>query len=65
MAVKKRNVNGKKNNSGKNYFNFSSEKKKRIAGIFLILFSVFLLLCIVSFSRKDEVLLGNSIFSEG
>ena len=65
MAVKKRNVNGKKNNSGKNYFNLSSEKKKRIAGIFLILFSVFLLLCIVSFSRKDEVLLGNSIFSEG
>ena len=39
MAVKKRNVNGKKNNSGKNYFNFSTEKKKRIAGIFLILFS--------------------------
>jgi DNA segregation ATPase FtsK/SpoIIIE, S-DNA-T family len=65
MAVKKRNVNGKKNNSGKNYFNLSSEKKKRIAGIFLILFSVFLLLCIVSFSRKDEVLLGNSIFSKG
>jgi S-DNA-T family DNA segregation ATPase FtsK/SpoIIIE len=63
MAVKKRNVNGKKNNSSKNYFNFSSEKKKRIAGIFLILFSLFLLLCIVSYSRKDEVLLDNSIFS--
>ncbi len=63
MAVKKKNLNGKKNNSGKNYFNFSSEKKKRIAGIFLILFSLFLLLCIVSYSRKDEVLLENSIFS--
>ncbi|HSW53888.1 MAG TPA: DNA translocase FtsK [Ignavibacteriaceae bacterium] len=63
MAVKKRNVNGKKNNSSKNYFNFSTEKKKRIAGIFLILFSVFLLLCIVSYSRKDEVLLENTIFS--
>ncbi len=63
MAVKKKNVNGKKNNSSKNYFNFSSEKKKRIAGIFLILFSLFLLLCIVSYSRKDEVLLENSIFS--
>ncbi|HEY6625363.1 MAG TPA: DNA translocase FtsK 4TM domain-containing protein [Ignavibacteriaceae bacterium] len=63
MAVKKRNVNGKKNNSTKNYFNFSTEKKKRIAGIFLILFSVFLLLCIVSYSRKDEVLLENTIFS--
>jgi S-DNA-T family DNA segregation ATPase FtsK/SpoIIIE len=63
MAVKKKNVNGKKNNSNKNYFNFSSEKKKRIAGIFLILFSLFLLLCIVSYNRKDEVLLENSIFS--
>ncbi|MDZ7625435.1 MAG: DNA translocase FtsK 4TM domain-containing protein [Ignavibacteriaceae bacterium] len=54
MAVKKRNVNGKKNNSSKNYFNFSTEKKKRIAGIFLILFSVFLLLCIVSYNGKDN-----------
>jgi len=63
MAVKKKNGNGKRNNSNKSYFNFSSEKKKRIAGIFLLLFSVFLLLCIVSYSRKDEVLLENSIFS--
>jgi DNA segregation ATPase FtsK/SpoIIIE, S-DNA-T family len=62
MAVKK-NINSKKNNSSKNYFNFSTEKKKRIAGIFLILFSVFLFLCIVSYSRKDEVLLENTIFS--
>ena len=63
MAVKRRSVNGKKNNSNKNYFNFSSEKKKRIVGVFLILFSVFILLCIVSYSRRDEVLLDNSIFS--
>jgi S-DNA-T family DNA segregation ATPase FtsK/SpoIIIE len=63
MAVKKRNGNTKKNNSGRNYFSFSSDKKKRIAGIFLLLFSAFLLLCIVSYSRKDEVLLDNSIFS--
>ena len=63
MAVKKKNGNGKRNNSNKSYFSFSSEKKKRIAGIFLLLFSVFLLLCIVSYSRKDEVLLDNSIFS--
>ena len=63
MAVKRRSVNGKKNNSNKNYFNFSSEKKKRIVGVFLILFSVFLLLCIVSYSRRDEVLLENFIFS--
>ena len=63
MTRSKRNGNGKKNNSGKNYFTFSSDKKKRIAGIFLLLFSVFIFLCIVSYSRKDEALLENSIFS--
>jgi S-DNA-T family DNA segregation ATPase FtsK/SpoIIIE len=63
MAEKKKNGKDKKNGSGKNYFNFSSDKKKRIIGIFLILFSVFLSLCIISYSRKDEVLLANSIFS--
>ncbi|MCZ7614868.1 MAG: DNA translocase FtsK 4TM domain-containing protein [Ignavibacteriaceae bacterium] len=63
MTRSKRNGNGKKNNSGKNYFTFSSDKKRRIAGIFLLLFSVFIFLCIVSYSRKDEALLENSIFS--
>lgn len=63
MTRSKRNGNSKKNNSGKNYFTFSSDKKKRIAGIFLLLFSVFIFLCIVSYSRKDEALLENSIFS--
>lgn len=62
MAVKRKNGNGKRNNSERNYFSFSSEKKKRIAGIFLILLSIFIFLCIVSYSRKDEVLLVNSIF---
>ncbi|MBK9098755.1 MAG: DNA translocase FtsK [bacterium] len=65
MAVKKRNGNVKKNNSGKNYFSFSPDKKKSIIGIFLVLFSVFLFLCIISYSRKDEVLLENTIFSGG
>ena len=63
MARKKKNGKVKGNGSGKNYFNFSSDKKKRIIGIFLILFSIFLFLCIISYSRKDEVLLDNSIFS--
>ncbi len=63
MTRSKKNGNGKKNNSGKNYFTFSSDKKRRIAGIFLLLFSVFIFLCIVSYSRKDEALLENSIFS--
>ena len=63
MAAKKKNRKVRRNNSEKNYFSFSSEKKKRIIGIFLILFSIFLFLCIISYSRKDEVLLNNSIFS--
>lgn len=63
MAAKKKNAKVKRNDSGKNYFNFSSDKKKRIFGIFLILFSVFLFLCIISYSRKDQVQLDNSIFS--
>jgi S-DNA-T family DNA segregation ATPase FtsK/SpoIIIE len=63
MAVKKRNRKNTNNNSVKNYFNFSSDKRKRIIGIFLLLFSVFLFLSIISYSRKDEVLLDNSIFS--
>jgi len=63
MAAKRKNGKEKRNGSGKNYFNFSSDKKKRIFGIFLILFSIFLFLSIVSYSRKDEVLLNNSIFS--
>jgi S-DNA-T family DNA segregation ATPase FtsK/SpoIIIE len=63
MAAKKKNRKVKKNNSEKNYFTFSTEKKKRIVGIFLVLFSIFLFLCIISYSRKDQVLLNNSIFS--
>jgi len=63
MAVKRKSGKDKRNGSNKNYFTFSSEKKKRIIGIFLILFSVFLILCIISYSRKDQVLLPSSIFS--
>jgi S-DNA-T family DNA segregation ATPase FtsK/SpoIIIE len=62
MAVRK-SYNNSKNNPGRNFLNFSPEKKKRIAGVFLILFSVFLLLSIISYSRKDEVFLGINIFS--
>jgi S-DNA-T family DNA segregation ATPase FtsK/SpoIIIE len=54
MAVKKK-VNSKlKKRSGKNYFNISSDKKNKIIGILLILFSVFLFLSIISFDRRDE-----------
>ena len=54
MAEKKKNGKGKRNGSGKSYFSFSSEKKKRIVGIFLILFSVFLFLCILSHDGRDK-----------
>lgn len=54
MAEKKKNGKGKRNGSGKSYFSFSSEKKKRIFGIFLILFSVFLFLCILSHDGRDK-----------
>ena len=56
MAVKRKNGKAKRNGSNKNYFNFSSDKKKRIIGIFLILFSVFLFLSIISYNGKDELL---------
>lgn len=63
MAVKKRKNNSKKNSSEKNYFSFSTEKKRRIIGIFLILFSIFLLLCQVSYDRRDEPFLELSVFA--
>jgi len=54
MAVKKK-VNSKlKKRSSENYFSISSDKKKKIVGILLILLSVFLLLSIISFDRRDE-----------
>lgn len=54
MAVKKK-VNSKlKKRSSENYFSISSDKKKKIVGILLVLLSVFLLLSIISFDRRDE-----------
>ena len=55
MAVKKktRTKNGK-TGDGEKYFSISAEKKKKIIGILLILFSVFLLLSILSYSRYDQ-----------
>ena len=53
MAAKKKSrIN--KNESVEKYFTISSAKKKKIAGILLILFSVILLLSIVSYSRFDQ-----------
>lgn len=62
MATKKRAENNKKNQSDRKYFSISSDKKKRITGIFLILFSLFLLLSIISYDRRDEVYLDYLLF---
>jgi len=40
------------------YFSLSAEKKKKILGIFLIIFALILLLSIVSYSRMDRALLS-------
>jgi S-DNA-T family DNA segregation ATPase FtsK/SpoIIIE len=54
MAVKKRGNNRLKKNNKGNYFSFSSDKTKKILGIILILFSIFLLFSIISYDRRDE-----------
>jgi S-DNA-T family DNA segregation ATPase FtsK/SpoIIIE len=54
MAVKRKGNNKSKNSVGGNYFSISSDKKKKIIGILLILFSIFILLSIVSYDRRDE-----------
>ncbi len=61
MAAKKSRENSKQNNSEKKNFSIKSNKKKSIFGVFLILFSLFLLLCIISFDRRDEVYLESSM----
>jgi S-DNA-T family DNA segregation ATPase FtsK/SpoIIIE len=53
MAAKKKAKTNKNGNVEK-YFAISSEKKKKIIGILLILFSVILLLSIISYSRFDK-----------
>ena len=60
MAIRKRAVkrNEKKTNGNK-FFSVTSEKKKKILGIFLIILSAFTLLAVVSYSRRDEALLNN------
>ncbi len=40
------------------YFSLSAEKKKKILGIFLLIFSLLLLLSIISYSRFDRALLS-------
>ena len=64
MAVKRKSNNKEKKSSSENYFSISSDKKKKIVGIFLILFSFFLFLSILSYDRRDEANLAG-LFSTG
>jgi len=65
MAARRRKNTLKKNNTEGRYFSISADKKRKIIGIFLILFSVFLFLCIISYDRRDEVYIAYSIFHGG
>ena len=64
MAVKRKTNNKSKKNNKENYFSISSDKKKKILGIFLMLFSFFLFLSILSYDRRDEANL-TGLFSTG
>lgn len=58
MAVRKKSPSKKNGASTDKYFVISSDKKKRILGIFLIVFSIFTLLSIASYSRYDQAVLN-------
>lgn len=60
MAVKKKiksELNGKEKKS-KEFFSLSAEKKKKILGVFLLVFSIFMLLSIISYNRFDKGVLS-------
>lgn len=63
MALKKRSRIQIADQEDGGFFSFSSEKKKKILGLLLFVFSVLLFLSIISFSRYDEALL-NSFFAD-
>ena len=58
MAVRKKSLSKKNNSPPKNYFVISFDKKKKIIGVFLIVFSLFILLSIISYSRYDQAVLN-------
>ncbi|MGE5431810.1 MAG: DNA translocase FtsK 4TM domain-containing protein [Syntrophomonadaceae bacterium] len=58
MAVKKKT--GSSPAKGENYFIISIEKKQKILGIFLVVFSLLILLSILSYSASDGAFLTNS-----
>ncbi len=61
MSARKRkksnNTGQKPNSGGENYFTFSTQTKKKLIGIFLIVIAFLLFLSIISYSRFDEAVL--------
>jgi S-DNA-T family DNA segregation ATPase FtsK/SpoIIIE len=68
MALKKKNkakaASRQAKNTGENYFTLSTDKKKKILGLFLIVIPVLLLFSILSYSKYDDALLSGSVFSD-
>jgi S-DNA-T family DNA segregation ATPase FtsK/SpoIIIE len=62
---KKKSVNQKNGKSAykKNYFSLTSDNKKQIFGIFLLIISIILFLSVVTFDRRDEASL-TTLFSD-
>ncbi len=58
MAIRKKSAAKKNGSSNGKYFVLSSDKKKKILGIFLILFALFALLSIATYSRYDQAILN-------
>ena len=63
MALNRKTKPRASNSNDDGFFSITNEKKKKIIGILLLVFSFFLFFSIVSFSRYDEALLG-SFFSD-
>jgi S-DNA-T family DNA segregation ATPase FtsK/SpoIIIE len=63
MALKKKSRTQITDQDDGGFFSLSSEKKKKIVGLLLFVFSVLLFLSIISFSRYDEAQL-NSFFAD-
>jgi DNA segregation ATPase FtsK/SpoIIIE, S-DNA-T family len=60
MAVKKKaRKKNTKSGTGENYFTISTEKKKKIIGIILVVLSFLIFLSIISYSRADYSSLDN------
>jgi DNA segregation ATPase FtsK/SpoIIIE, S-DNA-T family len=55
MAIKRKKNSQHTNSRENGYFSLTSEKKKKILGLLLMVFSVLLFLSIISFSKSDEL----------